>query len=364
MAKGKKQAWKRALRVDTLMLTLVLVCIGLLAGTFGTGDGLSVFSAFSEKRNVDSSETDFGEIDSAGVKYGDELSDSQLNGKLADMPDAAKCKPFRFLMLNANNYFVSEDTQRARFKISVKKEESRNAVAEVIASARPEVVGLIEMGGPYALSDLQGRLREKGLDYPYTKILLRSGEDRALAVLSQHPIVQDKSRPNCSLLGNKRQKMLRGILDITVQVGQNRFYRVVGAHLKSRVSDAPAAATARRKTEARTLAMYLQKEMRKTPHLPVVVYGDWNDGPAEDSLKVLTQGISEDSALSPVQAADSRGQTWTIYYRAAQEYSLFDRIFVNKVLRSRRGRSCEAGIVDIPASESAGDHRAVWCELR
>lgn len=364
MAKGKNRAWRRALRVDTLLLTLVLVCIGLLAGTYGNGGGLPVLSVFTEKVSVEATEPDFGDIDAGGINAADALSDSQLNGRLADMPKADRCVPFRFLMLNANNYFVSEDTQRARFKITVKKEESRNAVAEVIASARPELVGLIEMGGPHALADLQGRLKQKGLDYPYAKILLRSGEDRALAVLSQHPIVQDKSRPNCSLLGNKRQKMLRGILDVTVQVGQNRYYRVVGAHLKSRVSDDPAAATARRKMEARTLAMYLQKEMRKTPQLPVVVYGDWNDGPAEPSLKVLTQGVSEDSALTPVQAADSRGQTWTIYYRDAQEYSVFDRIFVNKVMRSRRGRSCESGIVDIPASETAGDHRAVWCELR
>lgn len=360
MASGKKQAWRRALRVDTLLLTLVLVCIGLLAGTYGAGDAVPPFADVAEKASADSAEPDFGPIDADGVT----LSDAQLNGMLADMPQAAECKPLRFLMFNVNNYFVSEDTQRTRYKITVKKEEARNAVAEVIASARPEVVGLIEMGGPHALADLQQRLQQRGLDYPHTKILLRNGEDRALAVLSQHPIVQDKSRPNCSLLSNKRQKMLRGILDITVQVGKNRFYRVVGAHLKSRVADDPAAATARRKMEARTLAMYLQKEMRRTPLLPVIVYGDWNDGPADDSSKILAQGISEDAALSPVQAEDSRGQTWTIYYRAAQEYSVFDRIYVNKVMRSRRGRSCDSGVVDIPAAQLAGDHRAVWCELR
>ena len=361
---GKKRAWKRALRVDTLLLTLVLVCIGLLGSLYGTGKGLPGFEDVAQELFAEPSEHDFGAIDSGGMCEGFALSDAELNGRLKEMPAAAACKPLRFLMLNANNYFVSEDTQRARFKITVKKEESREAVAEVISAVRPEVVGLIEMGGPHALEDLKKRLQARGCDYPYSKILLRSGEDRALAVLSMHPIVQDHSRANCSLLGNKRQKMLRGILDVTVQVGSNRFYRIVGAHLKSRVSDDPAAASARRKAEARTLALYLQKEMRKTPALPVVVYGDWNDGPADASLKILTQGISEDSALSAVKAADSRGQTWTIYYRAAQEYSLFDCIFVNKIMRSRRGRSCDSGVVDIPAAEIAGDHRAVWCELR
>ena len=98
--------------------------------------------------------------------------------------------------------------------------------------------------------------------------------------------------------------------------------------------------------------------------MPIVVYGDWNDGPADASLQVLLQGVSEDAALTRVKAADSRGNTWTIYYEPAQTYHTFDQIFVNRVLRSRRGRSCESGVVDIEAANTASDHRAVWCDLR
>ncbi|MBE6418661.1 MAG: endonuclease/exonuclease/phosphatase family protein [Akkermansiaceae bacterium] len=361
MAKSKKRGIRRILRVDTLLVALVLSCVYLLTGKFGGEEAQTIWEEVVTPLNTAESAHDFGSTDESAQS---QLSDSELNALLGDMPKATQCKPIRFLMMNAHNYFVREDTQRTHYKLTIKKEEARDAVAEVIASAAPEIVGLVEIGGPHALADLQERLRLRGLDYPYSKILLRSGEDRALAVLSMHPIVQDHSRANCNLLGKKRQKMLRGILDVTIQVGENRFYRIMGAHLKSRVSDDPAAATARRTLEARTLAFYLQREIKKQPNMPMLVYGDWNDGPADASLKILKQGVSKDSALSQVKASDSAGQTWTIYYKTGQEYSAFDLIFVNSVLRSRRGRSCDSGIVDIPAAQEASDHRAVWCELR
>ena len=358
---AKKKGLKRVFRADLMLITLVLSCVYLLVGKFGGEEARPIWEELVDNSNAATAAHDFGQADNSCVSP---MTDAQVNAQLADMPPAAKCKPVRFLMINANNYFVKEDTQRSRYKLTIKKEESREAVADVIASAAPEIVGLIEIGGPHALTDLQQRLKKRGLHYPYTKILLRSGEDRALAILSMHPIVQDHSRPNCNLLGNKRQKMLRGILDVTIKVGENRYYRIMGAHLKSRVSDDPAAATARRTLEVRTLAMYLQQEIRKQPMMPILVFGDWNDGPADPSQKILKQGVSKDSALTQVKAEDSQGQTWTIYYATGQEYSAFDRIYTNSVLRSRRGRSCDSGIVDIPVSHEASDHRAVWCELR
>lgn len=353
-------ARRRKVRLDVLLATLVLACIGLLTGWFGQESPMPLLQEFAEKLGYKSPAHDFGEIDKTAFA----LTDAEVNGKLADMPAAAKSEPLRFLMLNTHNYFVPEDTQRARYKIVPKRIDSRDAVADVIASARPEIVGLIEIGGPFALADLQSRLRKLGAEYPYAEILLRAGEDRALAILSKHRIVQNHSRPNCSLLGNKRRKMLRGILDVTVQVDGKRFFRIVGAHLKSRVSDDPAAAESLRRAESRTLALYLQEEMRKMPKMPFVVFGDWNDGPADSSLKVLTQGLSADAALTRVGAEDSRGESWTICYHAAQEYCVFDQVYVNSVMRSRRGRSCESGIVDVEAASTASDHRAVWCELR
>ncbi|MDO4751066.1 MAG: hypothetical protein Q4A24_03070 [Akkermansia sp.] len=354
---------KKLLRTDSLLVTLVVVLATIFAGIYGKGGSPFFSGGVLEAEAPPVAE--FGAVDAQSSVLSEcAESDDVVNRNLAAMPKAASAESVRFLMLNAHNYFVKGEKQRSRYKLSIKKEPSCEAVADVIASAAPEIVGLIEIGGPMALEDLRTRLRRRGLEYPYTKVLAREGEDRALALLSVHPIVQDHSRAECKLLGNQRQTMLRGILDVTVKVQGSRYFRIVGAHLKSRVADDPAAATARRSKEARTLAMYIQHITRKQPKMPIVVYGDWNDGPGDSSLRILTQGVSEDAALTRVKALDSRGAAWTLCYEPAQEYYTFDQIFVNSVLRSRRGRKCEAGIVDCPAAEAASDHRAVWCELR
>lgn len=361
-----KRALLRSLRrADTLLVFLALIIIFFLYEKYGIGESTPPQRTSAPALLAPDSPTDFGADDvENAVPVADRLSDERVNALLREMPPAVKSKPVKFLMLNVHNYFVKEDHRRSHYRISYKSNESKEAVAELIAASQASMVGLIEMGGPEALKDLQERLQRKGAKYPYAKILLRQGEDRALAFLSQYPLVQDHSKPHCPLLGSKRQKMLRGILDVTVCVDGNRYFRIIGAHLKSRVADDPAAATARRTHEAQTLARYIQLAVRRQPSVPLLVYGDWNDGPADASLAILKQGVSADSALSRVRAEDSRGQTWTIYYAPAEEYCTFDQIYVNKVLRSRRGRKSASGIMDIPAAAVAGDHRAVWCELR
>ena len=279
-----------------------------------------------------------------------------------DIPKAGP--PVRFLMYNVQNYFVPGEKSRSRYITRSKSVKSRNAVAEAIASASPEIVGLIEIGGEKSLSDLRERLSEHGLEYPYSYVLERRGEDRALAILSVHPIVKNNSVADRSLTGQKNRKMLRGILDVTIELNDGRRFCIVGAHLKSRVAADAAAAEHLRSREARTLAVYLNEKMKRNPKLPVVVYGDWNDGPSDFALGVLTRGIGKDSALTRLQPLDTRGHGWTIYYEEGKEYFVFDQIFVNNELRRRQGRRSKCGIVDCPATTLGSDHRPVWCELR
>lgn len=272
-------------------------------------------------------------------------------------------RPVRFLMQNVENYFVAGERTRSRFVSRPKSAESRDAVADVIASARPEIVGLVEVGGPVSLQDLRERLAKRGLEYPYYRVLPRQGEDRALAVLSRHPIVQDRSVANYHLYGEHRRTMLRGILDVVVRLDDGRLYRILGAHLKSHVADDQAAAASLRNREALTLSMYIQRITRDQPNIPTLVYGDWNDGPAESAVKQIVQGVSTDSAMHRLSPQDSRGQGWTIYYKAGHEYCTYDHIFVNKALKFRLKKNTPSGVVDIPAAKRASDHRALWCDL-
>lgn len=281
---------------------------------------------------------------------------------LGRIPEAAG--PIRFLMFNVQNYFVTGERSRSRYVIRPKSEAAREAVAEAIAGARPEIIGLAEIGGPAALEDLTTRLKKRGLDYPYKKALVRIGEDRALALLSRHPIVQDHSQANYGLYGRHGRKMLRGILDVTVKAEDGRYFRIIGAHLKSRAADDAQAASSLRSREAIALASYIQKAVRSRPEMPLLVFGDWNDGPADASLGIVRRGISKDASLKRVEAADPSGQTWTHYYEEREEYFAFDQIYVNKALRRRMGKDYACGIADSPAGKDASDHRAVWCDIR
>lgn len=332
-------------RRDMLLVLLVLVISAFLHLRYNPGSGVlgteSLPVSQSELRHLEP----IGELDESRIP--------------------AKGEPFCFLMVNANNYFVEGEKQRAPYRLTLKKEESREALAEVIAARRPAVVGLLEMGGPLALQDLRTRLKKRGLEYPYFRILVRDGEARAVAVLSALPLVRDYSRADYGLYDNThRRKMLRGILDVTVRSADGRLFRIIGAHLKSHVADDARAADSLRAKEAATLAGYLQRAMKEQPRIPIAVFGDWNDNPDAPTLQVLRQGLSAASALTLLRPTDSRGEGWTLYYRGGNEYCTYDHIYVNKVLNKRLGNNLRCGVVDIPAAAKASDHRAVWCELR
>lgn len=345
MAK-RQQGWKRSFallrRTDSLLLLLVLVLALVFSWRYGESEP--------------SVSTEQGEAVlplAANLPEQEDLVPLPLSGE-----------PVRFLMYNVQNYFVAGEKSRSKFISKPKSKKSREAVAEVIACAAPAVVGLVEIGGERAIADLRERLAARGLHYEHAFVLAREGEDRALGILSMFPFASNDSVRDYPLYGQKRRKMLRGILDVTIALPDERRFRIVGAHLKSRVGHDAAAADHLRAREARTLAFYLHERMKSRPHLPVIVYGDWNDGPDDASLGVLKQGVSAGTALSRLAPVDSRGHDWTIYYKAGREYFVFDQMFVNKVMQRRMGRKSACGIVDIPAAETASDHRALWCELR
>ncbi len=345
-------------RKDALLVFMVLLVAGLLTERFGGDDTILRWLGAAPTVQQEQYVPTLGAPAlSAEVAHTAPL---QKQVDIAAIPKAGK--PVRFLMHNVQNYFVEGEAYRSRYVLKPKSQKSRDAVAEVIASAKPQIVGLIEIGGAVALQDLRKRLAARGLEYPYFRVLPRQGEDRALAVLSQHPIVQDHSLETVKLYQQKRRKMLRGILDVTVQLEDGRLYRIIGAHLKSRVSDDAGAAAALRSQEAYTLAQHIQHVVRSQKGLPLLVFGDWNDGPADAAPQILQQGLSTDASLRRLAPEDSRGEEWTLYFKRGKEYCIYDQVFVNPTLRERmRG---QGGIVDIPAAARASDHRAIWCDLR
>lgn len=283
-------------------------------------------------------------------------------GKRVKVP--APGEPVRFLMFNVQNYFVPEDARRSTYRINYKSREKKEAVADLIASRKPDVVGLIEMGGTEALNDLAVRLEKRGLSYQERFVLERPGEERALAVLSRLPLARNDSKANYPLYGERNRCMLRGILDVTVKAEDGRLFRIVGVHLKSKVSDDQAAADSLRRREADTLARYLHQAQRERPGLPMLVFGDFNDTPSSPAVQTVARGVNGKSAMTRLSPEDGSGTGWTLYYRNEDTYSAFDHIFINKTLSSRvKGRPL-SGVVETEPKNSPSDHRALWCELK
>ncbi len=289
------------------------------------------------------------------------------NLAVADSSAASPSKqPVRFLMHNVEDYFIAGEQQRSRYTIHPKSEASCEAVADVIASAKPDIVGLVEIGGEQALDDLRQRLASRGLDYPHGRVLTRQGEDRALGLLSRYPIAQDNSRADYPLYGQQRRHMLRGILDVTVKHDDGRSFRIIGVHLKSHVASDEDAATSLREREAETLALHVGAALKKQPRARLLVFGDMNDNPeasALDSLSALN-GKGGKPALTRLEPEDNQGESWTLFYRGGKPTCIYDHLYVNSALRKHMGKQAASGVVDIPNARDASAHRAVWCELR
>ncbi len=268
----------------------------------------------------------------------------------------------RFLHMNVENYFVEGEPARSRYKISTKPEDARDAVAAVIASAEPDIVGICEIGGRHALEDLQKRLAVRGREYSYFSVLERPGEPRGMAVLSVYPIVKESSRPNVPLPGSKKGYMLRGILDVNVQAKDGREFRILEVHLKSKFNEDDRTIELRRR-EAMALRQYLDDIMKESPDTPLLVAGDFNDGTYEPAVYLTRGAKSSPLAMQLLKPVDSRGTTWTIFHDEGDSYHSYDHILVNKLQKKRLGRHISQGIIDIPESDKASDHRAIWVDL-
>lgn len=276
-----------------------------------------------------------------------------------------KGDPVRLLTMNAGNYFVPEDPRRSNFQVKYKPVDAREALAELVRQSGADIVGLSEMGGKAAVHDLQMRLKRKGVRLPHQVLVMRDGEDRGLALLSKYPIAVNRSMKDVPVPGEakRRKMMLRGILDATVNIPDGRLFRLVGVHLKSRLSRDGSAEETRRK-EAYALRDYLNGVMASQDGMPLLLYGDFNDGPADSSVQVIQGPTKTEYRLNRLKPRDSRGETWTIYYEDGDTYHSFDHIFINNTMKKRLGRKPPMGVLDSPPTRQASDHRGVWVELK
>jgi len=282
-------------------------------------------------------------------------------------PEAASPPPpppseLRFVAYNLRNYFTASLRRGDRTE-APKPEKAIQALVSLLASARPDVLGLCEIGSPADLADLQRRLAAAGLDLPHTELASGADEHRRMALVSRHPIARrDSPNPPAFRLKGQTMRMRRGILDATVAAG-NHSFRFLGVHLKSKRETPEADQELMRRNEAWILRQRADAILAKDPDTLLCVYGDFNDTRRSTTLRAIKGPYRSPRFLAPLPLADSRGDLWTHFWDDQHVYSRFDYILVNKPLEALVAKS-EGRLLDAPEWRAASDHRPLLAVFR
>jgi endonuclease/exonuclease/phosphatase family metal-dependent hydrolase len=246
------------------------------------------------------------------------------------------------------NWLVSQQTP-------LKSKDSKAAIIELLASGKPDVIGLCEIGSVDDVREIQAMLKAAGADLPYFHHT--GGEDRIrhLALISRFPILSTE-RPDLRLHGLE-QSMQRGILDATLAVG-GRAVRFIGLHLKSKRTVPEFEQAEIRIAEAQHVRRYIDGIFAVDHAVALVAYGDFNDTIQSLSTRTICGTYRTAGYLHHVHAKDSRGEAWTYRYAKEDAYSRIDFVTVSAALRKSANRG-ESRIIDDPGWAAASDHRPV-----
>ena len=237
-----------------------------------------------------------------------------------------------------------------------KPQEERDAVIQLITAARPDVLALQEMGNELAFSKFKAALRSAGLDYPYAELLQRGQIEINLAVLSRFPIVSVQHRTNDRYsIGPAKVPVARGFLDVDIQVNPTYRFRLINAHLKSKVYS-PLGQTEMRRNEARLLNKAVRDILDENPEINLLVANDMNDDYASAPLREVAG--RRGGQLTDLRPVDSAGDAWTCFHAATDSHSRFDYLFVNEGMKPEVIRE-QTRVVRDPLTYKASDHRPV-----
>ncbi len=265
---------------------------------------------------------------------------------------------------NVENYLLADRRKDGVIiKDAPKPEQEIAAVVKVLGQIQADIVGLIEMGDESMLDDLQNRLKAAGLDYSYREWVKGADAQRHTCLLSKFPIVERNSRDDVLLeLDGKTLRMNRGILDVTVQVNSDYRLRLVGAHLKSRRAVPDYDQSLLRAKEAQSLREHVDEILAAAPDTNLLLFGDLNDSKNEYPIREIIGWKGAPNYMMDLLLRDSRGEHWTYYWKAADEYSRVDYLLVSPALAEEVVPQ-KCGINDAPFWNEASDHRAIYAVI-
>lgn len=244
-----------------------------------------------------------------------------------------------------------------------KPEPEVAAVLQVLRAVKPDILGVVEMGGEDVFREFQARLKTAGLDYPHGEWLKGADAERHVCLLSRFPIVARNSRDDVSFeLDGKVERIQRGILDVTVEINPSYRLRLIGVHLKSRREVPEFDQAWLRAKEAWHVRDHVNGILAKEPEVNLALFGDFNDTKNEYPVRELIGWRGTANYLADIRLADSRGECWTHYWKTADEYSRIDYILASPGLRPEIVPA-RCGINDSRVWNAASDHRAIFVAI-
>lgn len=279
--------------------------------------------------------------------------------------DEAEPAPVSFVAWNLKNYLGMERRVGGEVVTDAPKPDDEiAAVVRTLTEARPDILGVCELGDAGHLADFQKRLRDAGLDLPHTELVISAdGWNRNLALLSRYPIVARDSRRDLTyLLGAERFPIQRGILDVTLAIGDNYRLRCLGLHLKSKREIPEGDQAEMRRNEAHLVREHIDTLLTKAPGTNLLVYGDFNDTPNETPVRSLRGRFGGERYLTDLRPTDPFGFRWTHYWSFADTYARLDYLLVNDALLPEVDRD-SATILHPEDWDMASDHRPLRVRL-
>lgn len=266
---------------------------------------------------------------------------------------------------NVENYTIANRMVDGVYRQNYPKpEKARIALSHVIGAITPDVLAVQEMGPQPFLDEFQRELKLAGLDYPHAVLLESTDKDRHVAVLAKVPFKEVRRHADLPFkYFDGTERVRRGALEVVFATDQGDM-SVFVMHLKSKYTereDDPQA-TLLRSLEAEAVRDLVLTRFPDPAAAKFIVCGDWNDTRGTRPVRALQKrGNTVIGEL--VGAKDSRGETWTHYFRREDLYSRIDYIMVSPGLMPFVPEN-GATIHDGEHAAEASDHRAVWMKLK
>jgi endonuclease/exonuclease/phosphatase family metal-dependent hydrolase len=230
----------------------------------------------------------------------------------------------------------------------------RRLVIEIIQQANPDVLVLQEMGGPEVFKEFTYSLKQAGLVYEHVEYLRRGRHENNIVLLSRLPVIARQSHlDDLYSIGPAKVPVARGFIDVDIQVNPQYRFRLMGAHLKSKVYNR-LGQTEMRRNEARLLNKHVRAALKEHPERNLLVVGDLNDNINSAAMREVMG--KRKRILFDLCPADFLGTIWTYFDDESDTYTRIDYMLASRgmspeIVKSKSHAVCHQNLL------KASDHR-------